>query len=1685
MANVNANAPGPDGLVPELGDIWTFISTVYKQTFGKIIYRDGRLIRIQQYNGSTIPIEFELDPATGFFLEQLGVSEIICHEKRKDPHYSKQLGVMEGEGLNLYTREGIPVDIEKEHTIKQVVATDDQDAIVLEDGTILDFAFLGPPEGIGLIEPAPAEEAPAENNSAALPADEEAEPVEAFPALDDSLLPAALVEEIPTEERIYSDTIQRTDMFTSLFTDILPRRQKDPKVMARFYRITDLLLALKNSVVVRDSNQAIVIGKHESYVADTVEEALDKQPTGAPISAILPVAAVKRVIYTDDMPPLDDMGDVEGRSDLQSLLAAFKADALYNTASDAGNPFVTYINGLMKTMENFRPSKDGKAKITVDQDVIRTHMPAEPLYGLKRTGPAVDKRTGSAVKLLGERYLTQVKDRSVRLLTSSRIRNPVTNVSYAVAPPDSAETVGHLVLQPEMAKYRSQIRSGVLLWDIQASELSRKMTRLFTQALEENLADQIAISSETEEETDLEAQLDTYVQSALNFMNRGVVGAIDSLGLRNLELSQKQYDVLRTAITFGTQTWQTAFAALQKAAADREGTKGVPAVSATLPEDSPLLAEAMFSDAVIGPILTEIRERESSLSTYDFVYSNDILKYANATLGPYWYRRAADDDGADEARAAFKSEFDRLERNTTTERNLAIEFSSEPEINECEHVERLEKIQSINEDAKRMVALDKFVKKYNAGLKDNYYQCGKCGDHLVCKHEVLLANEYLHPGRSVALHKALLLEFGNGVFEGKYICKNCGQKIGELEYDTHLEFDDDGRPLIGRSVIEEDEEDRVVIADETDAAIPFQDATDKSIYKLLRTMFERIGLNPTEEMYKRAVPAAALYIKKKVPSEKSYKKAQEKADAERKAGKKLPPMPDYKNFAADMQTGIIGAIVLLEFQTSDIEIPLPIPGTEFSRDGFPLDGLDPRVAGTGALKYVTFGLAGLFINAMPWNNTTWSPISNAKDRIKLSQNAILTGLYAVLCLPSPSDPSPTPLGIFTDTYKKRIARMFEEKTKRVSGSTAASSASAADRLPPIFRPLSQRVGVSVVRDQPILNRRTFEAQVERDDVSVVGPEVIRRAHTLSQQIMNEFHKSAESSAIIVAGNPRSDSTCCYRNIRDLAKKGFGVKGLELDEAKKEEMVIHDTAARIIKNRDPAASAAGTHIYLPWDAPVINTVLPQPKEEDYYKLFLKNCFTGSHMGLPHEYGPNNECRYCGFAIPEKMLYPWPAEIPINASGKKRSEMMAALSAEYEEAAIEALNEKTTINEASFLALEASVRERRQVLTKPLPVAAPFLERLAELGEDMSMLLPSAAAEWTMYRESLEAVAADPNMIEADRRAALAEFSARYDAKLAELKASFTALSSEKEKLHIDEALEALGKVTENAVGAVNARNVLQLFVVYGEQIGERYNNVKPMTQKWFARIAPSHDELIQKIWGSVAEITTKRLSDLAKLDEPTQKAVKTALLRFTAWLGRWMRTWINEFRPAASVSEAELRLGLRWVVVSGILSLLTRTSPLYAGIGSASAKNVATKFMDSWVLDALVTFGQRVGKYQLTRPQIDEALHARAETERAAFIKKFDDLDLDLRKVELIKKRLKIGDWAVGAVKNLFAYDAEFFEFEREQRARFGVSEFDENITGIQGAQAEVGGEMYGFRHVVEEGPNMLDNLHDADDGERD
>jgi hypothetical protein len=140
---------------------------------------------------------------------------------------------------------------------------------------------------------------------------------------------------------------------------------------------------------------------------------------------------------------------------------------------------------------------------------------------------------------------------------------------------------------------------------------------------------------------------------------------------------------------------------------------------------------------------------------------------------------------------------------------------------------------------------------------------------------------------------------------------------------------------------------------------------------------------------------------------------------------------------------------------------------------------------------------------------------------------------------------------------------------------------------------------------------------------------------------------------------------------------------------------------------------------------------------------------------------------------------------------------------------------------------------------------------------------------------------------------------------------------------------------------------------------------------------------------------------------------------------------------------------------------------------------AASFMCDWLVSVLTDAGVKVAKYQLTDKQIRDRVQARIEKEKQMFIKKFDDKELELRKLELMKKKLKIGDWAVGTTKKLFSYDPEMFEFERAQRSEMGVPDFDDNVTAPQEA-AETAAEEQGFYQFGVEQAGMAEGtLHRA------
>ena len=1653
-------ADSPDELVPELGDWVTIISDAYKTTSGRIIFRDGALIRIRPTQSSNTGVDFPLDPETGLFQEALGVQEVLIHEKRKNPHFAIQLAVVEGEVLEFFSIDGTPIG---EGVVMRIVANDSEDGIILDNGKELNFQFIGsaPPNDILRPRAAPENVAPPENNSSsnAESVEEETEP-EVFPELDYSTLPAALVEEIPTEERTFSDSVQREDMFVSLLVDVPLKKQRDPKVMQNLYRTTDLLLAMKNSVVVRDEAGAVIPGANStSYVVDSLQDILDRNRSGDSLRAFLPVMAVKKVLYTDDKESFETE-DTESRSDVGTL-ATVSASGNKFVEQSLDNAFVGYINSVLQTIQAYIPASASRARIAYDMDVLRSQIPPKPVIGFLEVPPTINAQ--KEPQSLYSDSLSTINNRYVRLLSASYLRNAKTGAMTVVAPADCGEVLQQIILSSDMLRFRSPIRSSVLLWDIGASEVSRGSRSLFYTTLMKNWSAQELYDPETV--LPLAEFLADRLPSATSFNDEQLTSVLDSFGLRNLEISTTAFEPILSVVKTGITKWNNQYAALMKAAKEARSTASVPAVSPLLGPDSALLTPATLGSDIIKPVLGFLTKNDDLLKTYDFTVVNGLTTVANKTLGRYYYAVAGGVDAALVATVGdtYKAEARRLERNTISSRDTANAFQAAPLINPCKHVKELEKIMNIRRDEDRMLLFEKFLNQFQAGQRGNYIMCGNCGQDLICKHELLLLNEFLHPGRQQALHKALLLEFAGPVFEGAYICKSCGQKIQDLEYDTHLEFDDEGRPLIGRNVIgaEEDEETTpmAVLREDVKEDIPFTDDADIKLYFVARTLFERCGYAAPIETYRRVVRATQDYLKLRVPDRSTY----EKVTSATVKGKKPATAASYDTFFANNQVGIIGAFVVLEIQTSEVNVPFPAAGCEYSRAGFPLDGDDPAVAGRGALMYVSCAIANIIRNDAPWNLTSWSPETQMPKRMNAAENAVRLSLFSILCI-SNGKTTPAPLTTVTDKYKELLRVAKEKETSDVV------KASEGDRLPPAFRPMSVPVDRSLLSEGSIQNVKKFQADTVTMPVATIGPFIQARGKQLNAQLMGQFYKESVASAVVVENSPRSDSVCCFGRLADVGRVGCGVGSLGLANLSAE-LEVQSAAAVTVARRDPAAPNCGTHIYVPWSAVTRIEDLAELDSSGYYKLFLQYCYRGVRQGGIHEFNVSGVCRWCRYAMPAELMDLTVADI--TETGGRRERAVNALNARREEIAKDGLRRQNiSFDELGFRRLENAMKNFKALMPPAPVVGEEFLTVLSALGLTLGMLLPTGAEGWGAFVDAMKLIAVE-KPVDAERSGKLYQFSLAYDSTLQSLLTQMTSglgiqgcdrllkraggLFGMKGDYRTAEAkvggaTELLGHMFDamslSPDGAEIIRNYSDTFVKEGTQIRYLFSITKPNGSKWFPKISRNHNGLLDKIWTKSFSSVLKATNALGDYTQETIDIIQASLDRYTAWFGTWLSVIGADIRSGVQLTSREFRLMIQWALVSGLNALFNESSPIYADATDSVRKVEATKFHINWVCDAMLNTIDLIRTYQKTPEQIAEAINARAELEKAYFIEKFDKLEKDLRDVEKRKKALKIGEWSVGTTKNLFSYDADFFELERGQRAAMGLPEFSGDITGL-------------------------------------
>jgi hypothetical protein len=504
----------------------------------------------------------------------------------------------------------------------------------------------------------------------------------------------------------------------------------------------------------------------------------------------------------------------------------------------------------------------------------------------------------------------------------------------------------------------------------------------------------------------------------------------------------------------------------------------------------------------------------------------------------------------------------------------------------CPHVESMDSIRKVKNDEERMQLLARLLARFRGPVKDNWILCSASakGDphHLMCYHEFLQLQEYLHPKEKDTLHKELLLKFSGGQFHGRFMCKNCGQAISEMEFDQSMEFDDNGRPMASRAAMvdaEAAEGELSLILGGKDDEIKFATETQTTVYKAARQLFDKLGIYAEQDAFKRIVERVESDILKQ-PSREEY--------ARMIKGRKGDGKPlDYDILISRILVSATAAHSLIEIQTHvpDFVLRSKLPGCVAGFTGYPT-GSEKDLTG---INYISCAVASIKLNEPPWNLTGFLAQPSDKKR----QDMIAASVQKLA-----SD------ALKTAVVQQAISvkRAYYEKLY----GTAAIGEKIPEYVPIGFLPLPYRI------------------TPEEAAKAVVVPEAAG-APDLVRAWIQTGHRLARENGTYVRGSPFSDTTCCYTPIAE--PRSF--------------WTAKESAMPTLPQKTPPRGQSCSQVMLPFKPRRAAKLLADPPEDLFYRVFLRVCYDGPRKGLPHEPGYTNTCPHCGFVFSEDPYIESPA------------------------------------------------------------------------------------------------------------------------------------------------------------------------------------------------------------------------------------------------------------------------------------------------------------------------------------------------------------------------------------------------------------------------------------------------------------
>ena len=1652
-----------------IGNLISITSEAYGVTKGRVVYRSLEMVRIMPEESSDRAVEFPMIEDGSAFAPELGVTNIDLYDTFQSDYYVDFLGARVGEILEFFTIDGAEAAPIGE--VAEVIKTTSKDSIKLKDGRTLKFRGIGPEPPIAVIRVRSAinaasiakeieEQTPEQIEAAAAIAKRKAD----MAALLQSVLPIAAAE--PVTARSYPESMQREDMFQDLLADISEKKRTNPRRIRLIEREVDLALALKNKSVLRSKTGAIL--GPTKYRIDTIQDAIQ----GA-VPAAIPIVEAARVLNIDDVksgtyksidvaPRL--LNVVEYESEDYAKLYLEKA-----LPSSIGTGFYAYTYDLLGRGQATLQGPVGEAEWTVDQDVIRTAGLGSPVQGLSSRLPSGDKGNLTKYADVSPGFLiSDVTDRSIRVLSTDRVRN-AKGEDALIAPLDPSVVKGYMILPPKAAlSLRPPTQPGSLpLALLYSSALTDHNLPTIATALSDLYSSESGsplnvwlLSPENAGQSPVADWLKTVLKYAihpadsLGPRSERLLSLLDTLGLAVTDLSPSVSDVIWSWVAESQNTWRTLLKArraeIQKAL-DAEEPRTYQSVTGA---DATLWTALKEADT-LKDLIEDIQRRNPAISEAPTLITASLLTEAQGDATPLvWSEIVRLDarppmEGIDVKQAADSLATSReyiLRRKILRSLPILALSAAAPQKSTCPHAARLEAIRNVRDTLTQSRLLRDFVEEFQGGKSGDWMTCVLCKEPCVCYHELMELEALAQPARRDAIQRQILIKFGGDRYEGKIICRNCGQPLQDIDYDEGEEFDDDGNRVISSSVLTEDQLLDVgntawkkAVAELAPPVVTFATQAQRDLGDALTVIAERGGLVVNPDTIRQIVRQADLYVTLRAPPPAAYEAQRTKlltaASTKIKTATGVTgavvDVPTYAALLDQLRVSSLTALTAIALQTAEppITVNNPLPLCTFSRGGYPFDP-SAKPDEPGALLYIACVVASIQRDSVPWKHLTWAGETKLESRKKQVLKVAITATQIILG----ADPKSAPLS-FTPEVRQALTRAQTD----VVAQQERTKVSLKDQLPSSFRPepFPPTLDPPTLEGDPLPALRKAIAEG-----SVVAAPVESAMRQQAIAIIGSLHKEATVSikaGIAVGKIPTMDDVCCPVPVSESITLQGPPEQTRL-------LAAHD----LLRLSNPSAVNTGTHLWPVFEIPLSENVEQTVEEGVFFKLFLKYCYRGPTVGKSHEFSTGRICRQCGFVLGEPLE-------PIDMSQKKAEELYEKRTLQHgrDTLAAQQGDLRIEVTKVAFEALTEAVRRRLILTAIPARTRAPWISALSELlvtqkEDGFVTALKSVLAEAETVTAPLDEIG----------RASLWEPISLYmtglRTEVANKIGPTTAVGTGKEEVarakEATTALSMFDTITEDPF--IEGPRALQEYWSAKVEAAAVDHSIQKATGATWANLSAKHNEIMEKL------LTSNSLWYGGKITE----GMRPVLARVAASISPLLRTWIRFVRadPTSSVwTVQEAQLVLRTIVLQGWRDGIITSSPMYSDIASAVERETIARDMANWTRALMFHVKQQFVKF--SKDTIKRVLQDRASLDRETIVQEFESIkDDDERAAQLMLKQFRIGRWAIGT--NFQKYDADLFDFETDQRHRMGIVDapVDPILLEGSGGPRPAAAEDYGF-----------------------